>query len=459
MLALNSFSSPQTEPRVSLKSTLATGRVESAALSADERMIVVVGKDELQFWDVASGRLVRVEPRPMEPATPSTDGFVQVEGGGDLGVLSLEKKGGEKRNRIVVWDRVAKRIVSELKDFDLRVSRALFSRDGRRVLTVSEPKKSYFTELGLSEIIVWETETGKALSRITLTGVDYFIGATLSPDGRMFLTKQTNDVGTPKTTVWDAGSGRLKFNLTMPPWRTADGRDVDVSRLAFPFAQFTNDGKLLIATTVDASFPNVSDGNLVAFDAETGAVVWQTKDISRDAERYTSIRLSADQRILVAVREVDKSLFKIELTAEVRDSATGNLISKQQVLSKPPGFAREESLVFSQTAARLITAGKSRAEVLDVRTGNRLCSFPRVWSPVDTFFGDSRFTDTFTFRANERIIAAQNSKFVRLWKADTCALIKKIDTPNFEGAVWSRDERLIVTRAKDKKSVLLWEVN
>jgi WD40 repeat protein len=251
----------------------------------------------------------------------------------------------------------------------------------------------------------------------------------------------------------------------VPPRQTAAGKEIDVSKAGLTSLKFTADGRFLLGTTNDSAYPNISDGNLIAWSVESGKVVWQTPDTSPDSERYKGFKFSDDEKILAAVKEITLSILKgkDEVTAEIRNVETGKLLltlknpePQKREIAFYGGYETDNNLVFSPSSKTLITAGTSKAEVWDVETGARRCTFERVRESPTALFSDGLHTDDFRFRADEKIIAAENDEYLRIWNAENCTLVQKIETPF--GAVWSGDERFLLSVAKDKKSVLLWEL-
>ena len=52
---------------------------------------------------------------------------------------------------------------------------------------------------------------------------------------------------------------------------------------------------------------------------------------------------------------------------------------------------------------------------------------------------------------------AANNSFIRFWNPATGELLQMLENTSFD-AQWSADGRLLVTFAKDRKSVQIWEL-
>lgn len=456
-------------PRIRLIATLDTGQPESLNFAAGGGEIKVASAGKIQFWDAKTGALLRTEDAENVAETPRGAAPVWFGWGKKFEVLKLKKAKGETTNRFVIWNREKKETVAELKGFTQKIARSMLNADEKRLLTVGETKKPSFFSLSArsqTELIIWETASGRLQTRIVLENLNEFDPPQISPDGRYFVTRQTEPMGRKTSLkVWDVETGTMLYELAVPPRKTADGKDVDVSNAHIYDLKFTSDGKLVLGRTNDAHYPNISDGNLIAWRAQTGEVVWQTPDISPHSERYRGFRFSDDEKNLVAIKEITLNILKgkEERTAEIRSVETGTLLvtlknpdPDKRKIAAYGGYETETNIVFSPSAKTLITADTTNAEVWNAASGARRCSFPRVWESVTALFSDGLHTDDFRFRAGEKIIVAENDKYLRVWNAENCGLVEKIETP--AQSVWSADERFFLTVADDKKSVLLWEL-
>jgi WD40 repeat protein len=458
-------------PQVNLKATLtADEKPESYAFAANGREIKITFEDKVQFRDAETGTLLRTEEKEnAAPAKMPIDGKLIWFGWGKrFDVRQLDKAKGETENRVVIWNREKNEIAAELKGFTQKISRSVWNKDETRLLTVGGTKKHFFSlsPSKESEIIIWEAASGRLQTRIVLENLNEFEPPQISPDGRRFVTWQIAPFNRKSAVkVWDLETGKMLYELAVPPRKTADGKDVDVSKARIYDLKFTADGKLLLARTIDAFYPNTSDGNLVAWNAENGEVVWQTPDISPHSERYRGFKFSADEKNLVAIKEVTLSILKgkEERTAEIRDVKTGKLLvtlkhpdPDKRKIAAYGGYETDTNLVFSPSQKTLITADTNKAEIWNAANGEQRCAFPRVWESATALFSNGLHTDDFSFRAEEKVIVAENDEYLRIWNAENCELMQKIETS--DAVIWSSDERFVLSLAKDKKSVLLWEI-
>src|SRR5262249_49474406 len=131
-----------------------------------------------------------------------------------------------------VWDTTTARQIRLLKEQGLGGA-GCFSADGRLVVTTSA-----------DGVTVWETASGQAVQRITVSDDDGARQATLSPDGRTVATAGRSGIYTGDTyhpvRLWDSSTGKGVATLT--------GHDYFVKALAF-----APDGRRLLSGSGDAT--------------------------------------------------------------------------------------------------------------------------------------------------------------------------------------------------------------
>jgi tetratricopeptide (TPR) repeat protein len=237
-------------------------------------------------------------------------------------VLTVTRSGdGEEAEGIVhIWDATSGKSVGKTLDHLRPVLLALFSPDGKRVLTASGEKKAR----------IWDVETGEQVGPV-LDQDEAVTGARFSPDGLQVLVAEAD------------GRGRL--------WETATGKRIGNAighALAITHMEFSKDGRRLLTASTDRTAR--------VWDTETGQPI--TEPLRHEAP-IVHVAFSPDGN-RVATGSSDG-------TARVWDVGTGQL-------AVPPLRQRTAvSLVaFSADGKRLAVAGGNRARVWDAATGEPL---------------------------------------------------------------------------------------
>jgi WD40 repeat protein/tetratricopeptide (TPR) repeat protein len=266
----------------------------------------------LRLWDVTAG-----EPPASPPTRPETG-------------LTVFSPDGRRTLRITdttvrVYDTEKNRPIGEPLRHDNKVSSAAFSRDGRRVLTVSHQPNGDERE---GQVRVWETETGKPIGEALIHPRAIF-QVSFGADGQHVLTACQDG----KVRLWDVAKGALVGE--------AMEHKQDVSR-----ALFTPDGRRIL--TVDI------EGGMRLWDAMKAEVVGPTWG-HRKAIHHLSF--SADGGRLVTASD--------DGTARVWKTDTGDEVAEMAGHDGAVVYA-----AFSPDGKRVVTVGGDRrARVWDAANG------------------------------------------------------------------------------------------
>ncbi len=234
------------------------GESRIASIDSDGETIVSFDQGAFRFWDVRTGNATREIPAPgygWFPAALSPNQRV-----------ALFQNWDYRENwPMLVSDIGSGDTIARLEGNKSESDYALFSPDNRFIITESSDA------LGLSELAVWETATGRCLHR--LGGNDYPILA-------LAATPWLSDVFAPapsgNVNHWDVPTGRLRRTLS---GHSQSVRDMDTNA----------DGSLLVSVAEDNSlrFWNTVAGECV-----------QTLP-GRTEYGLGFVRLSRDERIVV----------------------------------------------------------------------------------------------------------------------------------------------------------------
>jgi WD40 repeat protein len=330
-----------------------------------------------------------------------------------------------------------------------RVTSAMFSRDGRRVVTsaadntawvwdanTGQPVTGPFThyaEINTAEFSpngdfvvtasddktarVWDAETGRPITdpiphaaRIEL--------ARFSPDGRTFVTLCDDR----SARLWDARTGGsilkpLRHGEGAPEWRF------------FSTMDFSPDGALL-ATAVRAT-----NGQTRVWSYRTGELVHQ---LEHSGPGISYVRFSPDGRHL-ATASYDK-------TARV-----WNLSSRPPQSMSLVHQASVRSIEFSPEGQRVVTTSNDRtAQVWDVESGK----------PIGPPLRHSDYVRSAVFSPEGlRVVTASGDRTVRVWDAETGESLSEAmvtDEPAFDASFHPDGQRILT--AANGRTVLIWEV-
>jgi WD40 repeat protein len=263
-----------------------------------------------------------------------------------------------------VWDAANGREIAVLRGHEWWVLGAAFSRDGRRIVTVSGDSAR-----------VWDAANGRELA--VLRGHEgHLTGAAFSPDGHLIVTTSsgndyTRTSGTAR--VWDSATGRQFAVLEV------------VGQTGSP--DFSSDGRRIVVVC--------DDSTARVFDAVTGRQI----AVLRGHERGVHAAAFSPDGARVITAPLDDE------TARVWDAATGRQIA---VLRGHEGAVR--SAAFSPDGSRIITASAdSTARVWDAASGREIAVLDRdTTTPPAAFFDRNRI----------RIVTVGNVVYeARVWES------------------------------------------
>jgi WD40 repeat protein/tetratricopeptide (TPR) repeat protein len=392
-----------------------------AAYSPDSRRVVTISFDPqgatVHIWDAATGKPITALPKhPLGAiqATFSPDSSrVLTVSGARSGGFGLGGGLGGQASAVRLWDAATgKAVTSPLVHRSsanlagrpveyTAVKRAVFSPDGRRVLTVPDPDS---LGTGLHEcpveLRVWNAGTGKEeLKPIRLAGK--VTEASFSPDGSRVLTVSELRSGAPGGLGGVGGLVQLEAQV----WDSATGKRVARHAADLPL-KFSPDGSRIAVLTREAGL--------------------------------ASFLLLRDHG-----EETDEGRPRIFGDMTVLDMATGKPLA--------PPRRHVESPVFSGDGNRVLTLSDHEARVWDAATGQPVTgSLNHDWPLLHAAFSPDGC----------RVFTASEDRTVRVWDVATSQPLSpplRHDWPVFY-ATFSLDGRRLLTISQDS-TVHVWDLS
>jgi serine/threonine protein kinase/WD40 repeat protein len=323
--------------------------IQAVAFSADGRELHTVAGASLVTWDATAREDLGVGPDSLE-------GYFISAISADATKVAFST-GSLRTPMSCLWDLTRNQEVFRLPTGGA-VSRPGFSADGRRVALAQTTSTSPF----VSEIVIYDTQTGEALSTVKvdqngLPSGAYLDGPAFRPDRgqlaaliqpfrRRSLQSQSTD--SPQLIAWDTATGQQMFSVPIEATFAAG-------------LVYSLDGSSLVVGTS-------SQGEMAAmfYDATTG-----------ERQRSVAMRSSSRTAVLILARHQIFANF-VGSDALFLDLETG------QERFRLPGYHDLEDVAISPDGSRLAAGrpvsrlgGDSEVTLWSLKTGHRLLTLKR----------------------------------------------------------------------------------
>ena len=336
---------------------------------------------------------------------------------------------------------------------------------------------------GVGDTQIWDVRNGKVLTSLP---AHYYI-LVWSPNGRFLLSTNLERLAS----IWDAKSGALVATLEQDPpcpkrsFLKSLGETDSCNNLTGATGSFLADGRTILTTSWNHSAK--------LWDSETGKLkaTLDLANVARGVPYRGTVMLSPDRRsIATYVRQevilLDSQTGEVKSTLEsigapLAFSPNGQTLLT--VVTEPKAKLRDEvelrlydtvtaevrtaferipavtGCYWSPDGKVIVTVGSARTEtrMLDTSTGRVKARLPYRGCTSDTLFGNGG-CEPFIFSADGRITLKEKDP-LRLWSTESGELLTTLDAASTPAVFSPTNPRVLVTRGKDKRTALIWEVS
>jgi WD40 repeat protein len=350
----------------------------------------------------------------------------------DGSALVIDGRGGDVRPQI--WDAATGKLRAELTTRD--TSSITWSPDSRRLLTTAVDSRI---------VKLWDAETGsqlatlqqdvpcpkqsfwKSVIREQPCNLYTYVTADFGAGGHSVITASSEE----PAKLWDAATGKLKMIMPL--------RGEEFFEKTYQSDLVMSPDRRLVASYIH--------NEVALLDTSTGEVKRALGQIG------LPMAFSPDSKMLLTtVRKPTYSTLGNWDEFKLYDVATGQL---QVTFERVPLITFRRYLNWSLDG-HTILVGSGSAELLDARTGKIKGSLRFGGCTPDQLFGDDG-CQPFILSADGRI-AVKVKNPLRLWDTDNGTLLKILDTARSPALFSPTNPGLLITRGKDKRTALLWEI-
>lgn len=326
-----------------------------------------------------------------------------------------------KDRTVRFWNVVSGECLATIVGDGAELSKFNLSGDGRRLALTYRRDKVW-------EVVVWELPANRPPSVGQRFPGAYFYE--WSPDNRSFVALNAE----AKLDIWDAISGKLTQTLSPKPSTqtvtfVAEGQKIFVDSVAGPMELLdVGTGKLIQTYPTDAclyagNFPNMLSPVLSPDKRVLLSGIVKYDPVEKRRHTYLTLRKIDDGEEL--------------LTFQMPDGV-------QQLYWAPDG--KTLAIVGLEFGPRLV----------DASTGREIARLPYDNCWPWTMWG-SDGCEPLTFSADGAVVL-KAIKPIKLWDTRTVTLIVELKDAHLPAVFSPTDTRLLATRSKNKKSLLLWRL-
>lgn len=413
-----------------LKATLSghTKGILELAFSPDGELVATGSEDgTVRIWNTHTGELTATLI-----CAPKYRWGLNIVWSPDGRSIAIDGHGNDVRAQL--WNARTWKLKSDLYTHDTR--KIIWSLDSKQLLT---------TRFGDKVAKLWDGETGRQLAEFvqdppcpkrsffrTWTNQEFcgeysYVTAHFDAAGQSVITASEQY----PAKLWDAQTGKLKTVLPL--------RDDDFAEKTYHSDVVMSPDHRLVARYLNK--------NVALLDTATGEVKRELGQIG------LPMAFSPDsQMLLTTIRKPTYRTAGDWDEFNLYDIATGQL---RLSFEKAPLLTFREDFYW---VGHTILLGRGDGNLLDARTGKLKGNIPYDACVSDSLIGDGH-CQPFILSA-DGLFATKVTNPIRLWSTDNAGLVTTLTKEQAHApALFSpADPRLLITRAKDKRTALLWEV-
>jgi len=336
-----------------------TDEITSVTFSRNGKTIISGGSDGIKIWGVGTGNHLQTLSGHTEKITSvsfSPDGTKIASGSDDFSIK--------------IWDAETGKELQNLKGHTEKISSVTFSTDGKRLLSSS--KKSFAFSTEPYHLKMWDVTTGK---EPTISNNQNITGyhATFSPDGKKIARSRTLD---SEIIIWDTESGKevvtllgsgdedyniisfspdgkkvanfKHFERTIKIWDAETGKELQILR-----GNTENITSVIFSPDGTKIAGGSRSGGIMIWDAETGK---ELQILRGHASSVTEVSFSPDGKNLLSFSEdqVSNDSNQNVNHCKMWDLNTG--MELVGLLNKQKGFVT--TATFSPDGKKIVSGGK-----------------------------------------------------------------------------------------------------
>lgn len=406
----NSTEMDKTQTEISANPCRLTGHfhsINSVNITPDGKIFISAsGDNNIKFWDLYTGKLIRTFQGAGYRGLMSPDGKILISASHD--------------ETIKLWDINTGKLIRTLEGHSDLIQSLAISQDGKILISGSWDKT----------IKLWDISTGKLIR--TLRGHSEWVNsAIITPDGATVISGSSDKT----IKLWDIKTAKEIRTF-------GKGHFDGVSALAI-----SADGKTFLSGSYDST--------IKVWDIKTGKEIRTLKGHSDTIE---SLAISSDGNTLVSgawdttiklwdiktgklLRTFGKPIRKLQLSSLPKNPPSGTIITDA---------GSPTTIAISPDGNTIVSASNSNIQLWDIKTGQQIHNIEghRNW-----FYFVAMTPD------NQTLVSLNSDASINLWNVRTKKKIRSIKDSWVRSVAISPDGNTLVSGGWGDKALKLWDIH